>query len=157
MAAVILLSLTLCHPSLSLSLLRIPLPHNAARAAVGVPPLLWSPNLTAEADRLARRQVNCTLAELSGGAAYGVNQAWASYRATPAEVVALWVSEQAYYNHTANSCSAGHECGTFTQVVWRRSEELGCAQNLCGGADAGPVFTICLYHPPGNFLGQRPY
>ncbi|XP_040378397.1 STS14 protein-like [Oryza brachyantha] len=132
-------------------------PHNQARAAVGVAPLRWSGDLAAAAARTAsqqqQRQARCGFADMAGSP-YGANQGWASYPARPAEVVASWVAEGRFYTHANNSCAAGQQCGTYTQVVWRRTAELGCAQASC---TAGTTLTICLYNPHGNVQGQSPY
>ncbi|KAI4998132.1 hypothetical protein ZWY2020_053474 [Hordeum vulgare] len=105
-------------------------PHNKARAAVGVAPLRWSADLTAAAAWTAsqqQKQKSCAFADM-GASPYGANQGWASYRARPAEVVASWVAQGKYYAHANNTCAAGQQCGTYTQVVWRRTAEVGCAQ-----------------------------
>lgn len=59
-----------------------------------------------------------------------------------------------YYAHANNSCAPGQQCGTYTQVVWRRTAEVGCAQATC---TTGATLTICLYNPHGNVQGQSPY
>lgn len=131
-------------------------PHNQARAAVGVPPLRWSAELaSAAAKTVAQRQREggCAFADL-GASPYGANQGWASYRARPAEVVASWVDQGRYYSHANNTCAAGRQCGTYTQVVWRRTAEVGCAQATCA---TGATLTLCLYNPHGNVQGQSPY
>ncbi|MQL78494.1 hypothetical protein Taro_010926 [Colocasia esculenta] len=133
--------------------------HNEARAAVGVAPLKWSSRLAGEASRLMRYQRDkkgCEFADLSS-INYGANQAWSSYVAGPAEVVESWVEEKQYYNHSSNTCAGNHDCGTYTQVVWRKTLELGCAQVTCGKRDAGPALTLCYYFPHGNVQGQSPY
>ncbi|GJM96506.1 hypothetical protein PR202_ga13346 [Eleusine coracana subsp. coracana] len=131
-------------------------PHNQARAAVGVPPLRWSADLAAAAAAkvmVQRQQAGCAFADM-GGSPYGANQGWASYRARPAEVVASWVAQGKFYSHGNNTCAAGRQCGTYTQVVWRRTQEVGCAQATCA---AGATLTLCLYNPHGNVQGQSPY
>ncbi|PAN45190.1 hypothetical protein PAHAL_9G100400 [Panicum hallii] len=131
-------------------------PHNQARAAVGVPPLRWSADLASTAAAVVaqqQRQVGCAFVDM-GGSPYGANQGWASYRARPAEVVASWVAQGRYYTHANNTCAPGRQCGTYTQVVWRRSAEVGCAQATCA---AGATLTLCLYNPHGNVQGQSPY
>uniref|UniRef100_A0A6V7QY05 SCP domain-containing protein n=1 Tax=Ananas comosus var. bracteatus TaxID=296719 RepID=A0A6V7QY05_ANACO len=131
--------------------------QNAARAAVGVAPLRWSPALAADAAAAAKRQrPRCEFAEL-GKSPYGANQAWTSYPARPAEVVASWVATGKHYDRATDTCSGGgggDDCGTYKQVVWRRTLELGCAQATCGG---GATLTLCLYYPHGNVRGQPPY
>lgn len=131
--------------------------HNKARAAVNVAPLTWSPELYSDASlfvRYQRDKKGCEFADL-GSSRYGANQAWASYPASPLEVVGSWADEKQYYNHAKNTCEAGHECGTYTQVVWRKTTQVGCAQATC--AKEGATLTICLYFPHGNVQGQSPY
>ncbi|KAL5218770.1 hypothetical protein ABZP36_019454 [Zizania latifolia] len=131
-------------------------PHNQARAAVSVAPLRWSADLAAAAARTASRQQRqgaCAFADM-GGSPYGANQGWASYRARPGEVVAAWVAQGQYYTHANNTCAAGQQCGTYTQVVWRRTAEVGCAQATCA---TGATLTLCLYNPHGNVQGESPY
>ncbi|XP_074564192.1 STS14 protein [Curcuma longa] len=139
-------------------------PHNQARAAVRVLPLQWSPQLASTASRVTRDQRErsaCEFADL-GSSQYGANQAWASYPMGPAEAVRSWVAEGKYYDYANNTCTAGHKyCGTYTQVVWRRTTSVGCAQAVCGGgrgrATATATLTLCLYDPPGNVVGEKPY
>ncbi|KAJ0981783.1 hypothetical protein J5N97_010049 [Dioscorea zingiberensis] len=131
--------------------------HNNARAAVNVAPLSWSRNLYSDASRFVRYQRNekgCEFADLASSP-YGANQAWASYPAGPLEVVGSWVEGKQYYDHAKNTCEAGKECGTYTQVVWRKTTQVGCAQVTC--AKEGATLTICLYFPHGNVQGQSPY
>ncbi|CAL4918864.1 unnamed protein product [Urochloa decumbens] len=131
-------------------------PHNQARAAVGVPPLSWSGDLATAAGKIVaqqQRQGGCAFADM-GASQYGANQGWASYRASPGEVVASWVAQGRYYAHANNTCAAGRQCGTYTQVVWRRTAEVGCAQATCA---TGATLTLCLYNPHGNVQGQSPY
>ncbi|XP_027905826.1 uncharacterized protein LOC114165381 [Vigna unguiculata] len=52
-----------------------------------------------------------------------------------------WVKQKQFYNHTDNSCVANHKCGVYTQVVWRKSMELECAQVTCVKAIAKPATT----------------
>lgn len=131
-------------------------PQNQARAAVGVAPLRWSADLAAAAATTVsqqQRQSGCAFADM-GASPYGANQGWASYRERPAEVVASWVAQGRYYSHANNTCAAGQQCGTYTQVVWRRTGEVGCAQASCA---TGATLTLCLYNPHGNVQGQSPY
>lgn len=73
-----------------------------------------------------------------------------------------WLSEQSSYNYAANSCGSP-ECGHYTQIVWRDTTQLGCAQTQCSsGSPFGSkfpnwTFIVCDYSPPGNYSGERPY
>ncbi|KAI5081487.1 hypothetical protein GOP47_0004670 [Adiantum capillus-veneris] len=129
-------------------------PHNAARAEVGLPPLVWSDEVAQFAESWAnqRRAAGCGL-EHSGGS-YGENIFWGSGAGYgPAECVASWVREKENYNYGDNSCSSG-DCGHYTQIIWANTARLGCAKATC---DDGSVFMTCNYDPPGNYIGTKPY
>ncbi|XP_074346827.1 STS14 protein-like [Apium graveolens] len=128
--------------------------HNSARAEVGVQPLKWSATVENTADLVVQdqRKKGCEFANSSGGN-YGANQYWRSGAlVSPREAVLAWVAEKRNYNYANNSC-LDNKCGLYTQVVWKKSQELGCAQALC----ANSSLTICFYNPPGNIVGEKPY
>lgn len=132
--------------------------HNQARGEVGVGPLRWSEALAKSASltaRLQRDKQNCSFADLSKSR-YGGNQLWAGgFAVTPRVAVETWMEEKKFYDYAGNSCQPDHRCGVYTQVVWRKSTELGCAQAACAKDQA--TLTICLYNPPGNIVGEKPY
>ncbi|XP_031401555.1 STS14 protein isoform X2 [Punica granatum] len=132
--------------------------HNDARSGVGVGPLKWSQalaNLTSLLVRYQRDKMGCQFANLTAGK-YGGNQLLASGQAVaPRAAVEEWVKEKSFYNHADNSCAPNRQCGVYTQVVWRNSMELGCAQATCPKDQTS--LTICFYNPPGNVVGERPY
>ncbi|GLU19911.1 hypothetical protein SLE2022_361340 [Rubroshorea leprosula] len=132
--------------------------HNQARAAVGVGPLSWSEqlaNATSLLVRFQRNKMSCQFANLTSSK-YGGNQLWSGGgTVTPRMAVDEWVEEKRYYNYTDNSCAPDHWCGVYTQVVWKNSSELGCAQATCTKEQTS--LTICFYNPPGNFIGEKPY
>ncbi|KAG6398472.1 hypothetical protein SASPL_139932 [Salvia splendens] len=128
--------------------------HNQARSEVGVGPLKWSDAL-AKSARLQSYKQNCSFADLSKSR-YGANQLWAGGLAvTPKAAVEAWVAEKKFYNYADNSCPPEHRCGVYTQVVWRKSTDLGCAQAACPKEQS--TLTICFYNPPGNIVGEKPY
>ncbi|KAM1261925.1 hypothetical protein ACFX13_027822 [Malus domestica] len=127
---------------------------------VGVEPLKWIESPANATSRLVRyRKINqaCNFAILTSGSKYGANQLWASGQSvSPTMVVDTWVKEKDFYNHSGNSCAkAQHRCGVYTQVVWRKSLKLGCAQATCVKEQSS--LSICLYNPPGNVIGESPY
>ncbi|OVA05749.1 Allergen V5/Tpx-1-related [Macleaya cordata] len=128
-------------------------PHNAARANVSVGPMTWNTTVAAYAMAYANQRVaDCNLT-LSGGP-YGENLATStSSNVFVGDAVKLWVSTKIFYDYKSNSCIGGN-CGTYTQVVWRNSTDLGCASVTCSN---GGTFVICSYYPPGNIVGERPY
>jgi len=51
--------------------------------------------------------------------------------------------------------------GHFSQIVWKNTQQVGCATNNCPNGLAnfapnppGAPFTVCNYNPPGNIQGQ---
>ncbi|KAK9097094.1 hypothetical protein Sjap_022591 [Stephania japonica] len=128
----------------------IVVPQNAARAQVGVGPLVWDETVAATARNYANQRAgDCSLVH-SGNRNYGENLAMSTGSLSPAEAVKLWTDERQHYDYSSNSCVG--VCGHYTQVVWASSVRLGCASVTCS---SGGTFVICNYYPPGNFIGQR--
>jgi pathogenesis-related protein 1 len=126
--------------------------HNAVRAQVKVPPLQWSEDLAAVAQRWANRLLSQRKFEHSPDTRYGENLFDISGQAaTPAWAVRFWASESRNYDYASNTCRG--LCGHYTQIVWRDTKSAGCAVARGGGREV----WVCNYDPPGNWLGQRPY
>lgn len=136
--------------------------HNQARAAVSpapsdpLPAMRWSDELAKHAQKVAGQ---CSFEHSKSD--YGENLAARTGPGEPAEYVADWVAEAEHYDARTNRCKPGEVCGHYTQVVWRKSTEVGCASQVC---DRGSPFgegewtmTVCNYAPAGNYSGQRPY
>ena len=130
-------------------------PHNAARKALGIRPLVWDARLERYAQRWAsERKYDCELEHSSGP--YGENIFWGSGVGwTPAQAVSAWVAERSRYVYWSNSCRGGAVCGHYTQIVWRETRRIGCASVTCSGGKG--TFMTCNYDPPGNYVGERPY
>ncbi len=126
--------------------------HNAVRAEVKVPPLVWSDQLAAVAQKWADRLLARHEFSHNMNVAYGENLfEITGAAATAAFVVKSWASESRNYNYAANSCKG--VCGHYTQLVWRDTKQVGCAVARGGGREV----WVCDYDPPGNWVGQRPY
>ena len=126
--------------------------HNAIRARVGLPPLLWSDN----AARTAREWANTLLAREQfshrPNSHYGENLfEIMGAAASPQEVVGAWASEARDYDYRSNRCRG--QCGHYTQIVWRNTKSVGCA---VARGERREIW-VCNYDPPGNYVGQRPY
>jgi uncharacterized protein YkwD len=118
--------------------------HNADRARHCTPPLTWSPEIAATAQRWAER---CVF-DHDYKSDFGENLAWGT-RLSAQEAVQLWYEEISEYNYASPGFGpAGH----FTQVIWRGSRQLGCGKAIC----QGEVFWVCRYSPPGNVDDEFP-
>uniref|UniRef100_J3MIC6 SCP domain-containing protein n=2 Tax=Oryza brachyantha TaxID=4533 RepID=J3MIC6_ORYBR len=135
-------------------------PHNATRALVGVPAVTWNATVAEYAQSYAAELIKDGGCELqsSGTILYGENMYFSSDAgSTAADAVASWASEEQWYDHDTNSCSApeGNTCGHYTQVVWLNSTDIGCATVVCDGGRG--VIITCNYWRRGNVAGESPY
>ncbi|KAF5096239.1 hypothetical protein D0Z00_002849 [Geotrichum galactomycetum] len=119
--------------------------HNRLRALHGVPDVTWNRDLAKFAqDYLASAQCNFA----HSGGPYGENLA-IGYPNTAASIQA-WYDEIKDYDFSKNEFSSN--TGHFTQVVWRDSTEIGCAEVDCGSGWGGP-YLVCEYYARGNVIG----
>ncbi len=126
--------------------------HNAVRAKVGVGPLAWSDKLAAVAQDwadglIARGEFAHSRSPEYGENLYEIRGAGAS----AADVVKAWAGEARDYDYASNSCHG--VCGHYTQIVWRRTNTVGCAVARGGGREV----WVCEYGPAGNWVGEKPY
>ena len=130
--------------------------HNAVRATVGVPDLVWDDALAEIARDWATGLANngCVM-EHDYSSPYGENIYWSSFESTVEQVVTAWASEEAFYDYDSNSCAPGEQCGHYTQLVWDTTERVGCAKVTCP-AGGGEIW-MCDYDPAGNWVGEKPY
>lgn len=72
---------------------------------------------------------------------------WASF-------VNMWGSERKQHNF--NSPGFSPATGHFTQVVWKKTTDVGCGWKLCHGGPrkANGYYVVCKYSPAGNYQGQ---
>ena len=126
--------------------------HNAIRARVGVPPLVWSDRLVQVAQDWANHLIATGALSHRPNNRYGENiYAIAGGHATPAEVVDLWAKEARGYDIRSNACSG--VCGHYPQIVWGKTRAVGCAV----ARNPQREVWVCNYDPPGNVVGFRPY
>ena len=80
---------------------------------------------------------------------------WSSKRGFKSEdcwqVVQAWYDEHQFYDYQKSQFSP--EVGHFTQLVWKSTTRVGCAQVFAKTAKGG-VYTVCNYMKPGNEIGQ---
>ena len=143
--------------------------HNKWRSEAGVTEKLeYSPALasTAQAwvDNLKRTN-HCRMRHSPAQGQYGENlyrasaQTWSDgsrelQQVSPEKVLDSWGSEKADYDYVNNHCSAGKQCGHYTQMVWRTTTNVGCAMAVC--EDTREQVWACRYQPAGNLTGSKP-
>jgi uncharacterized protein YkwD len=135
--------------------------HNRERDVTGVPPLRWNLALEASAREWADHLAATGRFEHAPERPrdpQGENL-WAGtpgYYSAEAMVDA-WVREKRYFkpgNFPANSVTGRvGDVGHYTQLVWRRTTQVGCAMARGAREDV----LVCRYNEPGNYIGERPF
>jgi len=132
--------------------------HNCARKEVGTPPLKWSPELAAAAQKWSEHLASTTCKmQHTPNNPYGQNIFWGTGRPYGAfDAAVAWYSERVtgnFRNHYIGD-SDTTEVGHYTQVIWKNTTEVGIGQASCAG---GGVIITADYSPPGNYMGQTAY
>ncbi|GAA5925451.1 hypothetical protein JCM1841_004860 [Sporobolomyces salmonicolor] len=130
--------------------------HNDLRAKHNATALTWSTELAVAAQTWANK---CDFKH-GGGVALGSGENIAAYKNAAGNVtyaVDLWAAEASGYDYAdpGYADATGH----FTQMVWKATTQLGCAQAHCTPLtaptwtwDAG-YFFVCEYLEAGNLVG----
>lgn len=136
--------------------------HNAARAAVGVPALVWDDQLAAHAAAyaavLAKTRQFRHAEQPNGPGREGENLFTGTRDAySYPEMVGLWVAEKKdFVNRSAPDVSRtgrGEDVGHYTQIVWRTTTRFGCALASSKTDD----YLVCRYAPAGNIIGVKAF
>jgi pathogenesis-related protein 1 len=143
--------------------------HNAARAAVKVPPLTWNCKLAEFSQAWANRDVwghssGADRRNVISGSYVGENLAAAAPATQPIATSGPtdWWDEKQFWNNSAKACEPGKVCGHYTQMVWRATTEIGCGLNRKSSAlgsqwQGNSAYLACTYNPGGNYNGEAPY
>ena len=137
--------------------------HNAVRSGVRqpagytkawapIPPLAWSEELADGAQDWAdhlREDNKCKLAH--SDVRLGENLAMGK-DLDVAHAVQMWANEGARYRY-APVYEFEIPTGHYTQMVWRKTTNIGCGRATCGKT----VVFVCRYSPAGNRIGSAPY
>jgi hypothetical protein len=136
--------------------------QNEARARLGLPPLAWNDSLAADARLYAEALARSGRFEHSpqprGNPPQGENL-WTGTRSayTYGEMVGHWADEGRFYRPlpVPQSSTSGEfgDVGHYTQIVWRATRELGCAE----ASNRTDDYIVCRYLPAGNVLGEVAY
>jgi hypothetical protein len=154
--------------------------HNQERQAVGVPPLVWSNALAADAQVWADRGTNThSDVKLQQRPADQGESLYVKF-GTPmparesiaSDAAAWWANEKQFYDADPNKkidsahavcypapretwtnvCKWGH----YTQMVWHSTQEVGCGIKQ-GAPTPDAWYVVCRYRPAGNIEGQQAY
>ena len=131
--------------------------HNQERAAVGVPPLVWSNSLAAGAQTWAQNLATTGNFAHDPNRPNGVGENIAGF--FPSSGVgqgqSLWVNEKKDWHGGVLTPENWSPTGHYTQMVWKNTQEVGCGT---GSGDGHPFsILVCRYSPAGNFMGQAPF
>ena len=139
--------------------------HNAVRAAVTepagyvgnwqpLPPVTWSNEVATTAQAWAdnlKSTMSCGLQHASN-TGYGENLAEAGTRLGPQKAPLICGRARTEELHTyATKYAFSADTGHYTQLVWRKSTQIGCGSAAC----ANGTVIVCRYSPPGNYIGEQ--
>ncbi len=132
--------------------------HNKYRAEKGIPSLKWSKTLADHAMNWALHLAKAGRLYHSKESGEGENLWQGSARHfSHTEKVDTWGSEKKYFRRgtfpDVSTSGNWQDVGHYTQIIWRSTSEVGCAQATSGRYD----FFVCRYNPPGNISGQKVY
>ena len=160
--------------------------HNRERAAVGVPAVVWSESLAAD----ALGYLHTLVAQNQGlvfdpqpqiphdpakPSTQGENIAYVSRAASPdppkapslERLVGTWVAEKSNYHGGPLTAAdfrppPAPQIGHYTQMVWKDTKQVGCAAAIVRGMTQDNLhsvgsYLVCRYSPLGNYLGELPY
>jgi len=135
--------------------------QNQERSTHGVEPLRWNAALAASARRRADHlALTGTLYHSAERSDRPVGEnLWAGTRGYyPLEaMVDTWVGEKRFFKPGVfpNNSSTGRvaDVGHYTQLMWRDTNEVGCALATGKAKDV----LVCRYSNAGNYVGARPF
>jgi uncharacterized protein YkwD len=163
MACVIVLATPLIMGSMPLMSFdqRILAAHNRERLDLGLEPLNWNPALAQSAQQWADYLASTGRFEHAPenrDAPEGENL-WAGTKGyyAPEAMVDAWIREKRFFRaglFPDNSITGKVEdIGHYTQLVWRATTQVGCAQATGTSED----ILVCRYAEAGNYRGETPF
>ncbi|XP_060113551.1 serotriflin-like [Heteronotia binoei] len=134
--------------------------HNALRRSVDPPAknmlrMEWDPAAAENARRWARRCVfehSPKDQRTVNGVGCGENLFMSSWPASWVEAIQAWFDEVKHFRFGHGS-TTGEQIGHYTQIVWYRSNRLGCAVAYCPNR-RWTYYYVCHYCPGGNIVGK---
>jgi Cysteine-rich secretory protein family len=123
--------------------------HNKVRVELHLSPLTWNCELADFAQAWAKNGVF----DHREGTDFGENLFVAtSATVAPGAAIQQWLAEKPFWNNQRSTCQAGTICGHYTQLVWRKTTEIGCGINR-NTPGQFKTLMVCNYNPAGNFNG----
>jgi hypothetical protein len=135
--------------------------HNRERKGLGLVPLNWNAGLAQSARRWANYLASTGRFEHapeSRANPQGENL-WAGTKGyfSPEAMVDAWIREKRNFRPGTfpdNSVTGRVEdVGHYTQVVWRATTQVGCAESRSRSED----ILVCRYAEAGNYRGEVPF
>ena len=136
---------------------RLLIAHNIERERRGVPRLVWSTRLAAQAQVWAATLARSNRFEHAADRSGAGENLWigTAGRYSPEAMIGGFVEEGRHFrpgrfpdvSSTGNWLDIGH----YTQLIWRETQELGCAVSHGGDSD----ILVCRYFPAGNMVGEK--
>lgn len=134
--------------------------HNRVRGDAGVKALQWSEELSAYAEKWADYLAEnaCSLQHRPEKGKwkqkYGENISMGTANLLGLlYTVKSWENEKKDYRYGPVYKKDLLKTGSYTQLIWKDTERVGCAKALC----SGNMIVVCNYDPPGNVPGEKPY
>ena len=135
---------------------RLLIAHNLERDRVNVPRLGWSAKLAAQAQAWADTLASSNRFEHAQDRDGAGENLWMgpARRYSAEQMIGGFVEEVRYYRSgqfpDVSSTGSWHDVGHYTQLIWRGTQEVGCA---VGRGQTNDIL-VCRYFPAGNVLGQ---
>jgi len=121
--------------------------HNYFRSLHGVPDLRWDTEIEKTAQEWAD---GCRIPQIhSGTPGVGENLA-RGFPTITAAIEAMYYNEEPKHDYANPQPGAG--TGHFTQIVWKDTKFLACANGNCPHLNGG--YWVCQYGPPGNYRNR---
>lgn len=135
--------------------------HNAARAKVGAPDLVWNAELAKDAAVYAAslaRTGNFAHDPQTGRSPRQGENLWMGTRDAYSygEMIGAWVDEDRYFKRglfpDSSTTGTWGDVAHYTQIIWPTSLRVGCAVASNDRSD----YLVCRYGPAGNIVGRDP-
>jgi uncharacterized protein YkwD len=135
--------------------------HNRERRGLGLVPLSWNAGLARSARRWADYLASTGRFEHAPESPRNPEgeNLWAGTKGyySPEAMVDAWIREKKFFRPGTfpdNSTTGRMEdVGHYTQVVWRATTQVGCAESRSRNED----ILVCRYAEAGNYRGEVPY